>query len=89
MGLGKMDAATALKIGSKAMKVAEKVIKYVKTDNEATFGLDEEVSVVLFGEDIALIQGGGCGQPHFAQAGGKSVDGLSVAVDKVIELANL
>lgn len=42
------------------MKVAEKVIKYVKTDNEATFGLDEEVSVVLFGEDIALIRGGGC-----------------------------
>ena len=55
-----MDAATALKIGGKAMKVAEKVIKYVKTDNEATFGLDEEVSVVLFGEDIALIRGGGC-----------------------------
>ncbi len=55
-----MDAAAALKIGGKAMKVAEKVIKYVKTDNEATFGLDEEVSVVLFGEDIALILGGGC-----------------------------
>ena len=36
-----------------------------------------------------LIQGGGGGQPHFAQAGGKSVDGLSAAVDKVIELANL
>ena len=26
---------------------------------------------------------------HFAQAGGKSVDGLSEAVDKVIELVNL
>ena len=35
------------------------------------------------------IQGGGGGQPHFAQAGGKDVDGLSAAVDKVIELANL
>ena len=40
-------------------------------------------------EAAKLIQGGGGGQPHFAQAGGKSVDGLSAAVDKVIELANL
>ena len=40
-------------------------------------------------EAAKLIQGGGGGQPHFAQAGGKNVDGLSVAVDKVIELANL
>ena len=36
-----------------------------------------------------LIQGGGGGQPHFAQAGGKNADGLSAAVDKVIELAKL
>ena len=34
-------------------------------------------------------QGGGGGQPHFAQAGGKNADGLSSAVDKVIELAKL
>ena len=40
-------------------------------------------------EAAKLIQGGGGGQPHFAQAGGKSVDGLSAAVDKVIELAKL
>jgi len=40
-------------------------------------------------EAAKLIHGGGGGQPHFAQAGGKSVDGLSAAVDKVIELANL
>lgn len=40
-------------------------------------------------EAAKLIQGGGGGQPHFAQAGGKNVDGLSTAVDKVIELANL
>ena len=40
-------------------------------------------------EAAKLIQGGGGGQPHFAQAGGKSVDGLSAAVDKVLELANL
>ena len=40
-------------------------------------------------EAARLMQGGGGGQPHFAQAGGKNVDGLSAAVDKVIELAGL
>jgi len=40
-------------------------------------------------EAAKLIQGGGGGQPHFAQAGGKNVNGLSAAVDKVIELASL
>ena len=40
-------------------------------------------------EAAQLIQGGGGGQPHYATAGGKSVDGLSAAVDKVIQLANL
>ena len=36
-----------------------------------------------------LIQGGGGGQPHYAQAGGKNLDGLSAAIDKVVELAQL
>ena len=40
-------------------------------------------------EAAKLIQGGGGGQPHFASAGGKNADGLSAAVDKVIELAQL
>ena len=40
-------------------------------------------------EAARLIQGGGGGQPHYAQAGGKNLDGISTAVDKVIELANL
>lgn len=40
-------------------------------------------------EAAKLIKGGGGGQPHFATAGGKDIDGLSAAVDKVIELANL
>ena len=40
-------------------------------------------------EAAKLIHGGGGGQPHFATAGGKNADGLSAAVDKVIELAQL
>ena len=40
-------------------------------------------------EAAKLIQGGGGGQPHFAQAGGKNKDGLREAVNKIIELANL
>lgn len=40
-------------------------------------------------EAAKLIQGGGGGQAHFATAGGKNKDGLSAAVDKFIELANL
>lgn len=43
----------------------------------------------LVREAAKLIQGGGGGQPHFATAGGKNPDGLSAAVDKVIELAGL
>lgn len=40
-------------------------------------------------EAAKLIQGGGGGQPHYAQAGGKNIDGINAAVDKVIALANL
>ena len=40
-------------------------------------------------EAAKLMQGGGGGQPHYAQAGGKNPDGLNAAVDKVIALANL
>ena len=40
----------------------------------------------LVREAAKLIQGGGGGQPHFAQAGGKNADGLSAAVEKVIEM---
>ena len=40
-------------------------------------------------EAAKLIQGGGGGQPHYATAGGKKADGLTAAIDKVVELANL
>ncbi|MBO4907346.1 MAG: alanine--tRNA ligase [Bacteroidaceae bacterium] len=38
-------------------------------------------------EAAKLIQGGGGGQPHFATAGGKNVDGLSAALDEFVKLA--
>ncbi len=40
-------------------------------------------------EAAKLIKGGGGGQPHYATAGGKDIDGLSAAIDKVIEIAKL
>ena len=40
-------------------------------------------------EAAKLIQGGGGGQPHYATAGGKNADGLSAAIDKVVEIASL
>jgi alanyl-tRNA synthetase len=43
----------------------------------------------LVREAAKLMQGGGGGQPHFATAGGKNVEGLNAAVDKVFELAKL
>ena len=38
----------------------------------------------LVKEAAKLIQGGGGGQPHFAQAGGKNAEGLSAAVDSIL-----
>ncbi|MDE5761409.1 MAG: alanine--tRNA ligase, partial [Bacteroides sp.] len=43
----------------------------------------------LVKEAAKLIQGGGGGQPHFATAGGKNPEGLTAAVDKVLELAGI
>jgi alanyl-tRNA synthetase len=43
----------------------------------------------LVREAAKLMQGGGGGQPHYASAGGKDPDGLSAAIDKVVELCKL
>ncbi|MBQ8607545.1 MAG: alanine--tRNA ligase, partial [Bacteroidaceae bacterium] len=56
------------------------------SDNLVAGGLNAGKMVREAGK---LIQGGGGGQPHFATAGGKNPDGLSAAVDKVVELAEL
>lgn len=79
----------------------EKVIFIAATkDNEkpmlTVMISDELVSDTLNASKIVreaakLIQGGGGGQPGFAQAGGKNVEGLSAALDKMKEivLANI
>ena len=38
---------------------------------------------------LSLSKGGGGGQPHYAQAGGKDADGINAAVEKVVELLGL
>ena len=38
-------------------------------------------------EAAKLIKGGGGGQPHYASAGGKDLNGLGEAINKVVELA--
>lgn len=43
----------------------------------------------LVKEAAKLIKGGGGGQPHFATAGGHDSEGLSSAIEKVIELARI
>ena len=43
----------------------------------------------LVGQAAKEMQGGGGGQPHFATAGGKNVEGLKNAMEKVFELIEL
>ena len=43
----------------------------------------------LVGQAAKEMQGGGGGQPHFATAGGKNIEGLKNAMEKVFELAEL
>ena len=43
----------------------------------------------LVGQAAKEMQGGGGGQPHFATAGGKNIDGLKNAMNKVFELVEI
>ena len=52
-----MDTATAIAIGKKAMKAGQKVLKYIKDDNAHAYGLDEEVGVVITGDDVTFCGG--------------------------------
>ena len=56
------------------------------SDDMVTAGLNASKIVR---EAAKKIQGGGGGQPHFAQAGGKNADGIVAAIDKIIELAEI
>ena len=46
-------------------------------------------ATTLIKEGAKHIQGGGGGQPHFATAGGKNKEGLSPAIDAILEAAGL
>jgi alanyl-tRNA synthetase len=65
---------------------AKPMLTVMISDNLVATGLK---AGVLVKEAAKLIKGGGGGQPHFATAGGKDVDGLSAAVDKVLELGGI
>ena len=65
---------------------AKPMLTVMLSDNLVADGMN---AGQLVREAAKLIQGGGGGQPHFATAGGKDIDGLNSAVDKVIELAGL
>lgn len=60
------------------------MLTVIMSDDQVKAGLN---AGQLVREAAKLIQGGGGGQPHFATAGGKNADGLSAAIDKVLELA--
>ena len=40
------------------MKAADKIIKYIRDDNERSYGLDEQVSAVLSGDKVTLCREG-------------------------------
>ncbi len=89
------DVVKGIAFAIKADAVEKTVFLAATKDN------DKPMLTVMISEDLVkdglnagkivreaakLIQGGGGGQPHFAQAGGRNVDGLSAALDKMCEL---
>ena len=87
---------------SKLFKVREAIPQHLVCVVGSTAN-DKPLLSIMFSDDVVsehglnagqiireaakFIQGGGGGQPHYASAGGKNLDGLSVAVDKAVELA--
>jgi alanyl-tRNA synthetase len=63
------------------INASKPLLTVMLSDNLVADGLN---AGELVREAAELIQGGGGGQPHFATAGGKNVDKLSVAIDNII-----
>ena len=53
-----MTTAAVMAMGRKAMKIGQKVFKYIKDDNEQSYGLDEQVAAVLTGDRVTLCRDG-------------------------------
>ncbi len=62
------------------------LLTYVLSDDLVAAGKNASKIVR---EAAKLIQGGGGGQAHFAQAGGKNAEGLNEAMAKMVELSEL
>lgn len=56
--------------------MADKVIKYIKADNDASYGLDEEVSVVLMGDDVCKLADGQLVTPVETKDGSLSISAV-------------
>ena len=67
-------------------EMGKPMLTVMLSDNLVKDGLNASAVVR---EAAKLIKGGGGGQPHFAQAGGKNVDGLPAALDKMLDLLNV
>jgi len=65
---------------------AKCTIMVMLSDDLVTEGLN---AGKLVKDAAKYIQGGGGGQPHFATAGGKNIDGLSIAINEIIKAAGL
>ena len=67
-------------------EAAKPMLTVMLTDDLVKSGLNASAVVR---EAAKAIKGGGGGQPHFAQAGGKDIDGLEQAYEKMRELLHV